>query len=588
MSLLIGCSLVACFLGSCRTGSEERASSASAPPAPPGSTVAAEGTESSAPEAFRGVKVTFLGNAGFLITINDKKILIDGLIKSYRGPYTTPGDIVRRGMGCQAPFDSVDLVLVTHAHEDHYNPASIRLHLANNPSTILATTRQVSSVFPELGERTVVFHAEPGKPDVRLFGDIRVEAYALPHGGPGSGQPENYGYVVSVDGYSFFHSGDMDSPSFGFDELRSYGFPEKKLDFAIVQHFYLTDDPAERRLLTEGIGASYIIPGHYALTEPPFSRDTILRNYPEAVLFDAALDSWSLPTPAISWLAAEPMPTGNFAGRAVALGREIHIVGGRELSGVNGDFHLAYDTATERWARRAPLNRGRANFAMASVSGKLYAIGGDNFLSLVEIYDPVKDAWTAGAPMPTKRQHIDCAVVGGRIYVMGGLESWTRLSDKNEAYDPASDSWRAMAPIPTPRHNPIVAELGGRIFVIGGAGDASSIWKGLLVVEAFDPALNTWERMPPLPGVRFQAAVAAINGAIVIAGGGDERDSISSSIDAFDPAAGAWRAIGELPGPMVAGYLVPMGDRLYALGGCDGGLANIMRVYYADSLPSLP
>ncbi len=254
--------------------------------------------------------------------------------------------------------------------------------------------------------------------------------------------------------------------------------------------------------------------------------------------------------------------------------------------GVNGNFHLVFDTAANTWTKKAPLRVRRANFALAAVAGKLYAIGGDVFSSVVEIFDPLKDAWTPGANMPTKRQHIDCAVVNGKIYVMGGLESWTKLSAKNEAYDPSTDTWESKAPIPTPRHNPVVAELDGKIFVIGGGGDSADIWNDTLAVEVYDPAANTWEQLPALPSSRFYAAGTSIGGKVVIAGGYEIRTDVSTaSLDAYDPVLKIWRKIGELPQTMAGGYLVLMDDRLYALGGVGLNSSNIMQVYYSHIFP---
>ena len=39
------------------------------------------------------VRVTFVGNAGFLIMVNDKKILIDALFSGFSGDYILPREI---------------------------------------------------------------------------------------------------------------------------------------------------------------------------------------------------------------------------------------------------------------------------------------------------------------------------------------------------------------------------------------------------------------------------------------------------------------------------------------------------------------
>ena len=102
---------------------------------------------------------------------------------------------------------------------------------------------------------------------------------------------------MSVDGVTLFHSGDIDAAFIGFDAFRSLRLPEKKIDLAFLQHFYLLDDPAERKLVREGVAARHIIPAHYHYTEPPLNREAVLRGYPDAVMFKAELQSWVMPRP---------------------------------------------------------------------------------------------------------------------------------------------------------------------------------------------------------------------------------------------------------------------------------------------------
>ncbi|MBE0675226.1 MAG: MBL fold metallo-hydrolase, partial [Bacteroidales bacterium] len=60
-------------------------------------------------------EVTYIGNAGFMINIGDKKILVDALFKGFAGDYEIPQEVQDKLTLAQAPFDDVDLILVTHA-----------------------------------------------------------------------------------------------------------------------------------------------------------------------------------------------------------------------------------------------------------------------------------------------------------------------------------------------------------------------------------------------------------------------------------------------------------------------------------------
>lgn len=67
----------------------------------------------------------------------------------------------------------------------------------------------------------------------------------------------------------------------------------------------------------------------------------------------------------------------------------------------------------------------RQSLAVATVDGKIFAVGGENqtILSIMEKYNPVTNVWTARAPMPTPRVYATANSAKGSIYVIGGLNS---------------------------------------------------------------------------------------------------------------------------------------------------------------------
>ena len=126
---------------------------------------------------------------------------------------------------------------------------------------------------------------------------------------------------------------------------------------------------------------------------------------------------------------------------------KLYAIGGYDRK-ANSAAVEVYDPERNTWASRAPLPTPRDHLATATVSGKVYAIGGRlngdyrRNLSVTEVYDPVTDRWTRAADLPTARSGITAAVVGGRVYVFGG-EGGDGTFRENEAYDPAHDTWQA-------------------------------------------------------------------------------------------------------------------------------------------------
>ena len=90
------------------------------------------------------VEITYIANEGVLISSGGKQVLIDGLHREYGPEYaflpTAERDKIENA---KAPFDAIDLILVSHRHLDHFHPESVGLHLQNSPRAFLVSSQQV-------------------------------------------------------------------------------------------------------------------------------------------------------------------------------------------------------------------------------------------------------------------------------------------------------------------------------------------------------------------------------------------------------------------------------------------------------------
>jgi len=239
------------------------------------------------------VKVTYVGNAGFLIEIDDTKILIDALFKGFAVDYILPEEIQEKLTAAQAPFDDVDLVLVTHAHGDHIDPAMVTEHMKSNPRAIFASTKQLVDHMKDSTGRSIGFNPSKDSSDKKEINGISIEAFLLPHG-PDS-RIINNGFLVSVNGITFFHTGDVDFDQFTFEEFRSLQLQERNIDLSFIQHFYLTSDSISKQFVAKGIGGRFIVPIHYHFTTPAFDSTIVRQNYQKAIIFKEELQTWIMP-----------------------------------------------------------------------------------------------------------------------------------------------------------------------------------------------------------------------------------------------------------------------------------------------------
>jgi N-acetylneuraminic acid mutarotase len=134
---------------------------------------------------------------------------------------------------------------------------------------------------------------------------------------------------------------------------------------------------------------------------------------------------------------------------------------------------------------------GRELLGVGVVNNILYAIGGStdgsNNLSTVETYDTVSDTWTTATSMPTAmptaRGGLAVGVNDGILYAVGGqlpdIVVGSPVPKTLEAYNPAMNSWTTLDPMPTGRTLLAADVVNGILYAVGGDDQGT--------VETFTP-----------------------------------------------------------------------------------------------------
>ena len=160
--------------------------------------------------------------------------------------------------------------------------------------------------------------------------------------------------------------------------------------------------------------------------------------------------------------------------------------------------------AEDYWTTLEPMPTVRSGLGVATVKGKIYAIGGiiagEETVDINEVYDPLTDAWETKKPVPRIVYSFGIAVCNDRIHVIGGGSNASSgpYEAFHEVYDPATDTWESKAPMPTPRKGMDANVVNGKIYVIGGI---TTMWSAdsTNVTEVYDPATDTWTTETPIP-----------------------------------------------------------------------------------------
>ncbi len=197
------------------------------------------------PQAPPGVTITYVANEGVLLSSGGTQVLIDALFLHYGPEYAVPADSTQSALErARAPFDSVDLVLVTHRHGDHFHPDPLAAHLRANPGATLLTSRQVIDSMrhvpgiARLAPRMVARTMAPGTRRRALVNGLPVELLGLPHGGRRHRHVEHLGYIVELGGRRVLHLGDAELSEATLAPLR---LDTSRIDVALVPAWAVTN-----------------------------------------------------------------------------------------------------------------------------------------------------------------------------------------------------------------------------------------------------------------------------------------------------------------------------------------------------------
>jgi L-ascorbate metabolism protein UlaG (beta-lactamase superfamily) len=240
------------------------------------------------------VEITYIANEGVLISSGGKQVLIDGLHREYQRGYAfLPAEHREKIETAKAPFDKIDLLLVSHMHLDHFHPESVGLHLKHNPRATLVSSRQVIGEveknfkdYQEIKARMV--GATPplkGRAAVRAAG-IDVEVLGLGHGTERHASIQNLGHVIKLGGKKLLHVGDADTSAEIFGQ---FNLDEEGIDIAFIPYWFLLGSEGQA-VIREHIKPKHIIAVHISPSESAKVAGQIKQVFPDAVAFTTMLE----------------------------------------------------------------------------------------------------------------------------------------------------------------------------------------------------------------------------------------------------------------------------------------------------------
>ncbi len=210
------------------------------------------------------VELCHLANAGFLIKGETASVMIDGLMEEdqYQGRFALPSDQhLAAMMDKSGDYSNLALIVSTHRHGDHFDPLATIKHLRATTDVTYAYPADAVAALDANGLTEAEYDRVISVPDATQtdfsVGDVSVQTFDVDHG---PNMPQNVGYRITVDGVSFFHTGDINASR---EQLESAGVNALEVDALIMPFWFGMRDPVQMKTISESWIAKMVVPTHF-------------------------------------------------------------------------------------------------------------------------------------------------------------------------------------------------------------------------------------------------------------------------------------------------------------------------------------
>ncbi|NNE77653.1 MAG: MBL fold metallo-hydrolase [Pricia sp.] len=239
------------------------------------------------------LKVAYIGNMGVLVEHKEKTVLVDGLHSKYKPAYVYPnkGTVNKLIKGSFANFSSLEIVLISHIHGDHFDAGYTNTFRQANPGAMVIGSSQIKDKIDEVANQgdtameaffqTVAYDRKPHSIDYK---GIQVTGIRCDHVNPSRHSSiQNIAYVVDIDSYKVLHIGDTDW-NLVQSSLKNLQLKSGEIDIAIVPYWMLLDKNTTA-LMIDLIDPVRILATHIPPNFSESDKKLILENHKNTLLF---------------------------------------------------------------------------------------------------------------------------------------------------------------------------------------------------------------------------------------------------------------------------------------------------------------
>lgn len=229
-------------------------------------------------------EVTYLGNEGLMVRSGKHKLLFDPFFHNAFGSLQlVPEPIVKAIMAGQSPYDEIEAIFVSHAHEDHFSALDIKNFLHTHAKTKLIAPKQAVDELMKLPDtgglmsQVIAVDLSYGVAPWQLtMGDLWIEAVRIPHiGWPRSerAKVENLVFRISIGSkITLMHLGDADPNLIHFIPFTAHW--QKQLTNTAFPPFWFFLSANGNQILDHQINATQAIGIHVPVDVPTELRSS--------------------------------------------------------------------------------------------------------------------------------------------------------------------------------------------------------------------------------------------------------------------------------------------------------------------------
>jgi len=281
-----------------------------------------------------------------------------------------------------------------------------------------------------------------------------------------------------------------------------------------------------------------------------------------------------------AWTEGAPCPVPRFEALGVVVGSELWVMGGFLSTQLDVTKRIdIYDPNTDSWRLGPELPGAETHAGVANVESDFVLVGGfvGNVLdrkttASVWRWNAASATWSGGPDLPAPRAGTATALVGATLHVAGGLaEDGNTDTGDHFALDlRAGTAWTNATALPTPRNHGGGAATGGLFYAVAGRFRWDETSGHVPDLHAFDPATGTWQARAPMSLGRSEIGASTVvlaDGRLLTVGGSVFGKKPSDEALVYDPGLDAWSALAPLPRPIKGAVAARLGDKIVVTSG---------------------